>query len=335
MAPMAKLKTMQKETIMSVKLKGSLVLMVGMLICLSLGIEGYAKGNYPNKPVKVIVPYSAGGDTDLVTRLWAGSAEKILGVPVVVINKAGGSGAIAANFVSKAKPDGYTIMAACTTPNLITPNFTKVTFGLDNFSPICLFVSSEMGLVVKSDSSYKTFDDFIKGAKKNPGKISISTYGATSASTIYSKIWSGALGIDLKYVHYKGAAPAMVAMLGGHVDSTMSLPQVYGPHVKANKARILFQTLKSKKYPNVPTLQEYGVKGDYTAWNGFFAPAGTPAPIVKKLAEVTKKVCEDHDVIKAIANTGGTLRFQSGAEWDESLKKQYKEIAEIAKRLRK
>ena len=319
---------------MSMRLKSLAIALIVTLICLAMTGGAYADDSYPARPVKLIVPYSPGGDTDLVARLWAGAAEKLLGVPIVVINKAGGSGAITADFVSRAKPDGYTIMAACNTPNMITPNFTKVSYSLASFAPICMFVSNGMGLAVRADSEFKTFDDFISAAKADPGRVSVSTYGATSAATIYSKIWSAALGIELKYVHYKGGAPAMVAMLGGHVDSTMNTPQTYGPHLKSKKAKLLFYTLKSKD-PNVPTLLDYGVEGDFIGWNGLFAPAGTPGTIVKKLADVTREISKQPDIVKAITNTGGEVDFRTGPEWVNNLKKQYAEIAAVAASLKK
>jgi tripartite-type tricarboxylate transporter receptor subunit TctC len=299
------------------------VSVVGLVVIFGLVGAVYAANPYPNKPIELIVPFAPGGDTDLISRVWADAIEKELGVPLVVINKAGGSGVVASTYVANAKPDGYTLLTSCFGPNILTPQITKTKYNLESFTPICLLNTLPLGLVVSVDSKFKKFDDFIKAAKAAPGKLTVGSYGSASWGTIATKIWTKSLGISVKMVEHSGGAPALVSVLGGHIDSAISLPPIYESHVKAGKAKILVSAEKLKNAPNVPTFADYGVKGKLIIWNGIFAPAGTPEDVQKKLIEATKTIFKKPEVVGAVKKMGSEVAFEFGAEWGKSLKNQY------------
>jgi len=172
-----------------------------------------AQAEFPEKPVNVIVPWGAGGDSDLTTRLWADAMEGALGAPVVVINKAGGGGVIGTTFVASSKADGYTLVNAGLSNVLVTPNFSKTPYDFSSFEPVVKLSSVPLGILVPADSPYKTFDDFIAAAKA--GRLTQGSWGAASSGTVLASIIADQAGYDVKYVHGNTTAESMVALIGG------------------------------------------------------------------------------------------------------------------------
>ena len=294
---------------------------------------GAAMAEYPEKPIKVIVPWGAGGDSDLTTRIWADAVEKELGVPVVVINKTGGGGVVGTSFVARAKADGYTLINAGLSNMLVTPNFTKTPYSFDTFEPVVKFTSVPLAVVVAKDSPYKNFEDFIKGA--NNGTVTQGSWGASSSGTIMANIIANQSGYKVKYVHAKGAADSMVSVVGGHIDSAVSFPPAFGPHVKADRARVLVMDQKMDAFPGVPTFSDYGIKGSFGGWSGVFAPKGVPQEVVEKLTAATAKVMKDPEVLKAYENIGALVDFRHGPSWKTDLKATYAIYTEEAARTSK
>ena len=311
--------------------KNVLFFMVVTVIILGFTGPVSADDKYPSRPITLIVPFSPGGDTDLIARVWAGAIEEKLGVPIIVVNKAGGSGVVASTYVANAKPDGYTLLTSCYGPNIMAPQITKTSYNLESFVPLCRIVTAPMGLMVKEDSKFKSFDDFIRAAKAGPRNVSVASWGAASWGTIATNIWSSTLGISLKMVEYPGGAPAVVSVLGGHVDSAMSLPQIYGPHVKAGKARLLVSAQKLNDYPDVPTFADYGVEEEFSVWNGIFAPTGTPEEAQSKIIDATKQIIDSPEIVDTVKKMGGKLSLMSGEEWGASLNKQYSSLTKALK----
>lgn len=296
-------------------------------------ISGAAVAAYPEKPIKVIVPWGAGGDSDLTTRIWADAVEKELGVPVVVINKTGGVGVVGTSFVANAKADGYTLINAGLSNMLVTPNFSKPPYSFDSFTPVVKFTSVPLAVVVAKDSPYKTFDDFIAGAQNKT--VTQGSWGAASSGTIMANIIGNQSGYKVKYVHAKGAADSMVSVVGGHIDSAVSFPPAFGPHVKADRARVLVMDQKMDAFPGVPTFADYGIKGSFGGWSGVFAPKGVPQEVVDKLAEVTAKVMKDQKVLDAYANIGALVDLRYGPDWIADLNATYDIYKAEAARVKK
>ncbi|SDP05182.1 Bug family tripartite tricarboxylate transporter substrate binding protein [Desulforhopalus singaporensis] len=295
-------------------------------------IAASVHAEYPKKPINVIVPWGAGGDSDLTTRVWADAVEKELGNPVVVINKAGGGGVVGTTFVANAKKDGYTLINAGLSNVLVTPNFSKTPYDFDSFVPVVKMTAVPLGIIVKNDSPFQTFDDFIKAAKEKT--VTQGSWGAASSGTILASIIADQAGYTPKYVHANTTAESMVSVVGGHIDSAVSFPPAFGPHIKAGRARALVMNQKMDAYPGVPTFGDYGIKGSFEGWSGIFAPKGVPEEVVNKLVEVTKKVMKDPKVLKAYENMGAVVDFRYGEEWVKDLKVTYDIMNEAAQKMK-
>lgn len=289
-------------------------------------------GNYPSKPINVIVPWGAGGDSDLTTRVWADAMEKELGVPVVVINKAGGGGVIGTTYVVNAKADGYTLINTGLSNVLVTPNFSDVTYDFNSFTPIVKFTAVPIGIIVKKDSPYNTFDEFIAAAKKE--KLTMGSWGAASSGTILAKIIADQAGFMPRFVHADTTAKSMVSVVGGHIDSAISFPPAFGPHVKSGRAKALVINSKMDDYPGVPTFADYDIKGSFEGWSGVFAPKGVPQEVVTRLVAATQKIMKDPKVLKAYANMGALVDLRHGDDWIKDLLETYGIMKEAAAKMK-
>ncbi|MEH6651435.1 MAG: tripartite tricarboxylate transporter substrate binding protein [Motiliproteus sp.] len=296
-------------------------------------VSSTALAAYPEKPINIIVPWGAGGDSDLTTRIWADAVEKELGVPVVVINKTGGGGVVGTSFVARAKNDGYTLINAGVSNMMVTPNFSNTPYNFDTFTPVVKYTSVPLAIVVAKDSPYNKFEDFIADAKSN--RVTMGSWGASSSGTIMANIIANQAGYTTKYVHAKGTAASMVSVVGGHIDSAVSFPPAFGPHVKGDRARALVINQKMAAFPGVPTFADYGVKGSFGGWSGLFAPKGVPQEVIDKLAAVTAKVLKDPKVLKAYDNIGALVDFRHGPDWVSDLETTYKIYSDEALRVSK
>jgi tripartite-type tricarboxylate transporter receptor subunit TctC len=243
---------------------------------------------WPSKPIHVIVPATAGGPPDLMIRLLAPKLSAALGQPLVIENRAGGSGVPATQFVAKAPPDGYTWLFNASShvntavfdkslPYDPVKDFTAVTQVAQNYGQVMM-----VGLHVPA----KNVAELIELAKKQPGKLSYGSAGTGTASHIPAELMKSMAGVDILGVQYKGAAQAITDLLGGHIDMFFVGTQVALPHVQAGKVRALAVTgaRRWKGMPEVPTMQEAGLKGfDYINWFGLWLPAGAPPEIVARL----------------------------------------------------
>lgn len=327
--PSAKPATLQRGTLMK-----TMTSTIAALATLAVTVfAGPALAEYPEKPIKVIVPFGAGGDSDLTTRIWAGAVEKVLGVPVVVINKTGGGGVIGTVEAAKAAPDGYTLMNAGLSNVLVTPNFSEVPYDFDSFQPVVKLSSVPLGIVVRTDSPYATFDDFVAAAKAD--KLTQGSWGAASSGTVLANIIASQAGYQVKYVNANTTAESMVDLIGGHIDSAVSFPPAFDPHVKAERARLLIINRASDEYPGVPTYADHGIKGDFEGWSGVFAPKGTPPAVVAKLVEATDTAMQDPEVIKAFGNIGATIDVRDGDAWIRDMKATYDIMREAAVSMKK
>jgi len=304
-----------------------------LLAAVALTVSAQAFAEYPQKPINVIVPYGAGGDSDLTTRIWAEAVEKELGVPVVVINKPGGGGVVGTAFVANSKKDGYTLINAGLGNMLVTPNFSKTPYDFDSFQPVVKMTAVPLAVVVSADSPYKNFDEFVAGAKEKT--LTQGSWGASSSGTILANIIADQAGYKVKYVHAKGAAASMVSVVGGHIDSAVSFPPAFGPHVKADRARALVMNQKMDAFPGVPTFADYGIKGSFEGWSGVFAPKGVPQEVVDKLVAATTKVMQDPKVLKAYENIGAVVDFRQGDQWVADMKVTYGIMKEAAAKVKK
>ena len=292
-----------------------------------------AAAEFPEKPIRVIVPWGAGGDSDLTTRVWADAVEKILGVPVAVVNKAGGTGVIGTTEVVNAKPDGYTLVNAGLSNVQVTPNFSQVSYDFDSFTPVVKLSAVPLGLLVGKDSPYNSFEEFVQGAKDK--RLTQGSWGAASSGTILASIVARQAGYTVDYVHANTTAESMVSLIGGHIDSAVSFPPAFEPHLKSGSARLLVVNKKSDQFHGVPSFADFGISGDFEGWSGIFAPKGVPQEVVDKLVEASAQAMQDPQVVKAFENIGAEVDFRHGDEWVADMRDTYGMMAEAAAEMRK
>jgi tripartite-type tricarboxylate transporter receptor subunit TctC len=298
-----------------------------------------ARSEYPERPVTVIVAMEAGGATDVSVRAMAPGAISALGQPVIVENKGGGGGTVALAVVATAKPDGYTLCAAQNVSVVDTCLMQNVPFKpLKSFTPIIAFAGSEhTALLVKSDSPWKTFREFMDYAKKNPGKIKYSSAGVGTGMHVAMEHIVHKDGIKWVHIPYKGTAPSRTALLGGHVDACSS-GLGWIPFVQSGQLRVLATHGRERLsiYPDVPTLKELGYGFVSETFHSILGPAGLFPEVVKKLETAFAKGTETPEFKTAVENLDLTPILIKSKEYDLHLKdkwvrteKMFKEIGLI------
>jgi tripartite-type tricarboxylate transporter receptor subunit TctC len=269
-----------------------------------LGTQTFAQGdpaaNYPDRPVKIIVSVPAGGGVDTVTRIYADKLRQKWGQTVVVENRGGAAGNIAAEFVSSAPADGYTLMASQPAP--ITTNkflYKKLNFDPDQFVPVAIMSQIPNVLLVRPDFPAKTAQEFLAYANANPGKLNYASQGTGTTSHLTTALFEARSGAKVMHVPYKGTAPALNDLVGSQVDFIfMELAAAYELHA-GKRARILAVATKQRiaELPDIPTVEETGVKNFVSGtWNAISAPPKTPPAIVKKINVAINEIAQSPEV---------------------------------------
>jgi tripartite-type tricarboxylate transporter receptor subunit TctC len=291
-------------------------LIAGLLAALLPLAAGAA---YPERPIKLIVPWAAGGDTDNIFRPFAHLFQKHVGQTVVIANVGGASGTKGAKEAKDSPPDGYTLYAVHDyIHSTYWAGVADVTY--TDFEPICLISSTPSVLTASPKTPWKSWQEFLADAKKRPGQI---TVGATLASTshFFPALIEQAAGVKFKYVSYEGLAPRMNAILGGHVDLTDSNLTQKG---KVEAAQLKFLAIATEKrhpeMPNIPTLKELGVNVVYDVNRGIMVPKGTPAEVISKLSSVCAAAAKEPEFAQAMKLQGTDVRYLPRAEYAKWLK---------------
>ena len=264
--------------------------------------------NYPERPVRMIVPYPPGGPTDITARVVAAEMSNNIGQPIVVDNRAGASGMIGADAVAKAAPDGYTFLANASI-HVINPSvYNKMTFdALEDFVPITQLAQVPLVLVVPASSPIKSVQDLVEYAKSNPGGVNFGSAGNASAQHLSGESFKRAAGIQMQHIPYKGSAPALQDLAGGQIDLMFDSMPSATPLINAGKLRAIAVTTanRAKARPDLPTIAESGYPGfDIATWYGYWAPKGTPPAIVDALAASAQKALQNPKVIEAYMQMG-------------------------------
>ena len=287
---------------------------------LASGLATPASAQFPERPIKMIVPWAAGGDTDNIFRPLAPLLQKHLGQPVVIANVGGASGTVGAREAKGSPADGYTVYAVHDYIHLVHyAGLTDITY--KDFEPICLVSATPSVLTASPKTTWKTWKDLVEDAKKRPGEISV---GATLGSTshIFPASIEKAAGIKFKYVSYDGLAPRMNAILGGHVDLTDSNLTQKG---KVEAGQLKFIAIASEQrnpdIPDVPTLKELGINIVYEVVRGLMVPKGTPAPVRAKLGEACAKATAEAE-FKDVHEEAGHARRLPGRQAVRGLPRQ-------------
>jgi tripartite-type tricarboxylate transporter receptor subunit TctC len=297
------------------KLGASAIVAASSIVAIS---PAYAA--YPEKLVRIVVPFSPGGGTDIIARTLADGMTKDLGQQVIVENKPGGGTIIGTDAVAKSQPDGYTLLMA-TFAHAVNPSLhAKLPYATDKaFAPVSLVGVSPNILVVRPDSPYKNVKDLIAAAKATPGKLTYASQGNGTSAHLAGELFSNLTNVNLTHVPYKGAGPAITDLLGGHVDLIFGTAAAVAPFIASGKLRPLAVTTSKRAaaLPNVPTLNESGVPGyQAESWYGVYAPAGTPAEVIARLNASVKKAAMSPEFQKRSADEGISIIASPPAELD-------------------
>ena len=317
------------------------LLVLAMTMVCSLGSSPVYPAEYPTRPVALISVYPPGGFFEVPGRAFAAAAEKLLGKPVVILNKPGAAGMIGTVAGAQAAPDGYTLTMGCTTISCANEwelaNGRKPLATRQDFVLIGSYILSPTLISVPTNSPWKTLHDLIKDCKAKPGHYAYSSGGLYGMSHVPAELLMKAGGIQCRHVPHKGGAPALSAVVGGHVDFTTQFCPSSIPLYRGNKLRVLAvqSDRRLKSIPEIPSVKELGIDAEYQAWIGIMAPKGTPEPIVKKLREVLANAVKDKTFIDTIETAGEVVHYMNHEElakyWDNESGK----IAKIWAQLRK
>jgi len=315
-------------------------LLLGLVLALSSAIA-IAQTSYPNHPVSMIVPFPPGGVADVVGRPIAEAMGRYLNQTIVIENKAGAGGGIGMAQVARAVPDGYTILMALSSL-VVVPEADKILsrpamYEIGQLKPIARFVADPTVLVVRADSPWKSYAQFMTFVKANPGKVSFGSSGNYGTMHIPMEQLKVATGTNMLHVPYTGAAPAVTALLGGQVDALSTGPASVVQQIEAGKLRALAQWGDSRlsAMPEVPTLKELGVPIRYAQWAGLFVPAGVPDEVVEKLRQAARFAANDTRTIQSLLSAGTSMQFMDSAEFDAYVQTDAKAMAVLVKQIGK
>jgi len=276
---------------------------------------------YPSKPITIYCGYEAGATTDLTARALGAGLEKLLGVPVVVENKAGGGATVAAGLVASRRPDGYTLGVVSTGVITVRPHIFKVSYDpFKDFTLIAQYSRYIGGLCVLNDSPLKTIDDFIAYAKSKPG-LSYGSSGAYTQQHLAVELFSQCKGLNLKHVPYKGGAPANTALMGKHTDFVAGAGQ-HMQYVRQGVFRMLMVYNTDKRdpdYPDIPTLKELGCPDAPALGYILVAPKGLPEPVYEKLLTATRKIVEGAEFQNLLKHLDLPYDFKDGKSMEKDV----------------
>jgi tripartite-type tricarboxylate transporter receptor subunit TctC len=316
------------------------LVVVGLLMSLwvvSMGTPAAQAQPYPNRPITLIIPIPAGGGGDVNARLLIEELGKILGVQIVAVNKPGAADTLGTNATAKSKNDGYTIgytgSAALVAARVMNPENVHYD-SLKDFDHLALHVYFPLALAVQASSPWKTFGELVDYAKKNPGKIRVSTIGVGGMSHLNVELIQSLAGVQLNHIPFKGGEAVTAALLGGHVEASADAIGKFMPHVDAGKLRVLALSRKFSLAPNVPTMKELGYKEDlFSSWFSLTAPAGIPEEAKKVLIPAIEKSINHPTVKTKIENRGYIVDYKSPAELRKIIANDYETIRALAVRL--
>jgi tripartite-type tricarboxylate transporter receptor subunit TctC len=290
---------------------------------------------YPNQPIQFVIPMTPGDTTDLTGRALASELAKTLKTPVIPINKPGGGATIGADFVAKGKKDGYTILYANSNiyyAHAMNPE-TVPCNPLQDLDALCLAVSLPIVALIQADSPWKTMEELVDYMRQNPGKVRVSTTGVGGVGHFNHEVIRTETGTESTMVPYKGASPALTALLGEHVEAAL-LSTALAPHIKAGKLRALLisQKLKLPEFLNVPTLKELGYKRDIVSVRcAFYAPVGLPDSVKNVLIPALEKSIKSEEVMRVVHQLNAFVDYVPASEFKKMMAEEYGMVRKLLK----
>ena len=304
-----------------------------------MGLPVLAQEDYPSKPVSMLVPFPPGGVADTVGRPVAEAMGRALKQSMIVENKGGAGGGIGMAQVAKARPDGYSLLMALSSI-VVLPEADKVLkrapmFTLDQLKPVARFTADPTALVVRADSPWKTYQEFMAAVKAKPGAITFGSSGNYGTMHVPMEQLKVATNSFMLHVPYTGAGPAVLALLGGQVDALATGPSSVMQHVRAGKLRVLAHWGEGRlaALPEVPSFKELGVPISYSQWAGLFVPAGTPEAVVARLRQAAKAASEDARAKQALAAAGTSFQYQDAPEFERFVQADARSMAALVQRI--
>ena len=300
-----------------------------------------AQPAWPTKPITMVVPFPSGGLADIVARPVAEAMGRDLGQPVIIENKAGAGGGIGMGLVARAPADGYTVLLSLSSLTVI-PEADVVLgraqmFAPNSLRPIARFTADPTVLAVRADAPWKSVKDFVEDARKRPGAINYGSSGNYGTMHVPMEILSQNAGIKMTHVPFTGAAPAVVALLGGQIDAVSSGPATVLQHVKAGKLRVLAHWGNGRldALPDVPALKAAGYNAEYAQWSGLFIPTGTPEPVAQRLRAAARAAATDARVNEVILNAGSPILYQDSPDFEKYVHADARRMADVVKKIGK
>jgi tripartite-type tricarboxylate transporter receptor subunit TctC len=319
------------------KILPALALVAAATALCSVTTLSWSQEKYPSRPIEMVIAFPAGGFADVTGRIFAEEMSKVLNSPIAPINKGGATGSVAATTMLTSPKDGYSILVNTLGGMVLAPITLKdVKYDTNkDFYPVAFITSAPDGLTVRAESPFKTLQDLIDAAKKNPNKLSYGTAGTGVGGHFNSLILSQVTGVKIKHVPYKGGGEYIPALLGGHLDFVIGTAIATLPQESAGKLRTLalLSSNKMKGLPSVPTTVELGIKGDYLdSWAGAFVTAGTPKPVLDTLTAAAEKVIKSKEFGARIEKTGGVVKYVAPAEFRSMIERDKNTALEIGKK---
>ena len=304
---------------------------------LIVGAPARAQAPYPTRPIECVIPFAPGGPTDTAIRLIQPQLSANLGVPLVLINKAGGGGALGMDAVAKAKPDGYTLAATVrSTVTILPATQPDVTCKLSDFAVVGAYALDSQVVLVKAGSPWKTLEELVDYAKKNPGKLAYGTAGLGTNSFFTLELLKLTSGLDMTHVPFGGSGPVKNAVLGGHVQvGAASLSPMLSVLKSGDVVALAISATKRiPTIPNVPTMTEKGQPdASLSTWAEIYAPAKTPKAVVDRLAQALEKTMKDPAVVVAIEKAGLIVEYHGPEETLKLIQRENEIVTRLAKQL--
>jgi tripartite-type tricarboxylate transporter receptor subunit TctC len=306
-------------------------------VVLLLSVTAYAQDGWPQRAVTLVVPFGAGGSADLTARILSAHLQARFGTPFVIENKGGAGGSIGAGFVAKAPNDGYTLLVGTVSSNAINAAlYTKLAYDLErDFQPISLLVRFPNLLFVNPKIPATSVTGLIDYLKANPGKVNYGSSGIGTSSHLSVVMFALATGAEMTHIPFRSTGEVVNSMIGGHIDLAIDSMTTTVPHAQSGAVRALAVTTprRNASMPDLPTIGETLPGYEATAWQGLFAPAGTPRPIVERLAAEVKRIMEMPDVadsLKAVGAEPAPMPPEAFAAFARAERAKWKEVVKVS-----
>lgn len=305
-----------------------------MVAALGSGAFAQTTDNYPDRPIKVVVPAAAGGVTDTPARIMTNRMRENIGQSFVIENQGGAGGILASEAVKRAAPDGYTLLYVNAATHGLLPALKKSMpyDALKDFVPVVMAVRAPLAIVVKRDSPYKNLADLVKGAGGEAKALNYGSPGPGNTSHLIGLMLSQSSKAPMQAVHYRGEAPMIQDLISGHVDFAAS--NIIRSHVEAGTLRVLATTGEKRwfAFPDAPTLKELGYTAEYYAWSGLVAPAGTPLAAVDRLNKSANIALAEPEVTKALTANGFEIVGGKPEVFTKAMTSYIRDVSEIGKK---